>query len=112
MIASSSACRSSASKMITGTSCNPARCAARLVEGFFAEIPTRVAWIGAEKFDRNFLLAARARGGGERLLAAEQGGKTAPEPRRRFFGGFTGFHKPVPKTRIVPWIRTIYTLFT
>src|ERR1700730_1197188 len=28
----------------------------QFVEGFLAEIPTWVAWIGAEKFDRNFLL--------------------------------------------------------
>src|SRR6202171_5302425 len=72
----------------------------QLVEGFFTEISTRVAWIGAEKFDRNLLLAARARGGGECLRAAKQGGKPAPEPRRRGFDGFTGFHKPVPRTRI------------
>src|ERR1700732_3229078 len=70
----------------------------QLVEAVLAEIPPRVAWVGAEKFDRNFLLAAHARGGGKRLRAAEQGGKTAPEPRR-FFGGFTGFHKPVPQSK-------------
>src|ERR1700730_2530524 len=84
----------------------------QLIEGVFAEIPPRVARIGAKKFDRNFLLAARAGGGGERLRAAEQHGKTAPEQRRRFFGDFTLFHKPVPQPRIVPWIRTIFTLFT
>ena len=73
----------------------------QLVEAVLAKIPPWVAWIGAEKFDWNFLLSANARGGGERLRAAKQHGETAPEPRRRFLGGFMGFHKPVPQTRIV-----------
>src|SRR6202047_3443605 len=73
----------------------------QLVEAVFAEIPARVARIGAEKFDRNFLLAANARGRGERLRAAKQGGKTAPEPRRRCFGGFSWLHAEIPRLRII-----------
>src|ERR1700730_2273435 len=57
----------------------------------------RVGWMGAGKSDRIFLLAAGARGGGERLRAAKQGGKTAPEPRRRSFGGFMGFNGRVSR---------------
>src|SRR5262249_8363280 len=54
-----------------------------LVERIGTKILPRVARIGAQKFDRNFLRAARARRGGKRLRSAKKRGQTASQTLRR-----------------------------
>src|SRR5271156_4949861 len=71
-------------------------------QGIVAEIPARVAGIGAEKFDRNFLRRAGSSGALRDFPGpAKKRGKTAPKPRRRFFGGFSWLHAEIPRLRII-----------
>src|SRR3984893_2540918 len=76
----------------------------QLVEAVLAKIPPRVARIGAERFDRNFLRRAGNWSAVRGIPGpGKQGGKSAPEPRRRCFGGSTGFHPEIPRLRIIHW---------
>src|ERR1019366_3824885 len=82
----------------------------QLGEFLFAKMPARIAGIGTQKFDRDFSWAAR---GLQRTLRlslgpAEEGGETAPEPRPRFFRGFTWFHRQLPISKKVNIAQTRY----